>query len=499
MKSQPFYIIVFALFLFLAGKGLLSTGMFMDGLIYDCVARNMADGIGSMWHPVYTETYFHEFYEHPPLAMFLLSLCYRLAGMGLWVCRAYSLLMFAITALLIIRLWRYVDGDVRMGWLPLLFWIAVQSVSHFSYSNILEVSMAPFVVGSVLLVLRAYNARLVFLHGLLLLLSGVLLAAAFLTKGFTGLYPLVFPMILALMGYGADYKVRLFQRVWRAVIDTLMVIVGLAGSLGLLFLIDGDSYRYIVTYVETQVLGTINEPVVTSRFYIVRAFFERTAFVWLLFAVVAVIGIANKKQLLQTKRCKVVLAYCMLVAFGVLPVMVSLKQRSFYIFTVYPFFAVIMAVGISPVVESLLRRTSRLFRFVMPLVALLLLGAACGYQSTLYGKPDRDVVIQQDEQLILPYLQEGERVAIAKGMEDIYSLHGYYYRDRRVSLDCDDSLNLCQHLILNDPSRLDEVCRHASYEKVNIPTQEYHLYNRVEVKKPVVADTVSVSINNENE
>ena len=85
----------------------------MDGLIYDCVGRNMAEGIGTMWHPTFTETQFNPFYEHPPLAMFLLSLCYRLAGEGLWICRAYSLLMFVLTGWLMLLLWRRIGGDAR--------------------------------------------------------------------------------------------------------------------------------------------------------------------------------------------------------------------------------------------------------------------------------------------------------------------------------------------------------------------------------------------------
>ena len=479
MKSQSFYIIVASLFLFLAGCGMLSTGMFMDGLIYDCVARNMASGIGSMWHPVFTETYFQQFYEHPPLAMFLLSLLYRVFGMGLWVCRAYSLLMFVITALLILRLWRYVDGDVRMGWLPLLFWIAVQSVSHFSYSNILEVTMTPFVVGAILLMLRAYNMRLLSQHVGLLLLSGVLLAAAFFTKGLTGLYPLAFPFVIAIMGYGRDYDVRLFDRIARGVKDLFYVAVGLVTSVGLVFLIDGDAYRFMAAYFEQQVLGTMNESVGTSRFYIVQAFFERTAFVWVLLALVMLIGVAYGRKLLQTKHRKVIAAYFILVAIGVLPIMLSLKQRSFYILTVYPFFATAIAAVASPVVEPLIKSVSRRFHIVLFLFSLFLLGAACGYQSMQYGKADRDVVMQHDEQLILPYLQQGEHVAIAPCMQSIYSLHGYYYRDHCVSLDWRDSLNHCQHLILNDPSCLDEMSRHATYEKVNIPTQEYHLYRVV--------------------
>ena len=77
MKYWP-YLFVVGLFGLFACNNLLTRGMFMDGLIYTSVAANMAEGVGSFWHPVYTATQFPDFYEHPPLMMWLLSLWGRI-------------------------------------------------------------------------------------------------------------------------------------------------------------------------------------------------------------------------------------------------------------------------------------------------------------------------------------------------------------------------------------------------------------------------------------
>src|SRR6185312_7247114 len=89
------------------------TGMFFDGVTYATIARNMAIGAGDLWHPTFlvkaadepsaaatpeaetqvatkidavadaaTHDFTSEvgFYEHPPLALWLESLFFRLFG-----------------------------------------------------------------------------------------------------------------------------------------------------------------------------------------------------------------------------------------------------------------------------------------------------------------------------------------------------------------------------------------------------------------------------------
>src|SRR5262245_12228702 len=55
-------------------------GMFVDGVTYASVARNLAEGRGRFWAPSYTATLYPEFYEHPPLGFWLQSRWFRLLG-----------------------------------------------------------------------------------------------------------------------------------------------------------------------------------------------------------------------------------------------------------------------------------------------------------------------------------------------------------------------------------------------------------------------------------
>ena len=99
--SSPFYIIIFGLFLIICAPTLWSKGMFMDGLYYATISRNLAEGTGSFWQLHFTATSYPIFYEHPPLAMGLQSIFFKIFGDSVYVERFYSLLTFIITGLII--------------------------------------------------------------------------------------------------------------------------------------------------------------------------------------------------------------------------------------------------------------------------------------------------------------------------------------------------------------------------------------------------------------
>ena len=69
-----------ALFILLVLMPLMRQGMFLDGVTYAAIAKNLSLNHGSIWQPFYSETCFPVFYEHPPLAIYLESLFFRVLG-----------------------------------------------------------------------------------------------------------------------------------------------------------------------------------------------------------------------------------------------------------------------------------------------------------------------------------------------------------------------------------------------------------------------------------
>ncbi|MGQ3014586.1 MAG: hypothetical protein ACT6QS_12830, partial [Flavobacteriales bacterium] len=53
---------------------LVTEGLFLDGLVYATVARNMAQGSGTFFIPLFEANMHVPFFEHPPLVFWLESL-----------------------------------------------------------------------------------------------------------------------------------------------------------------------------------------------------------------------------------------------------------------------------------------------------------------------------------------------------------------------------------------------------------------------------------------
>jgi len=81
-SKKTLLLFVFSFYYLLIGYKLLRLGLHGDGVEYACVARNLADGLGTFWKP-YLEDYRHPvFHEHPPLVYWIQSLFFRIFGDG---------------------------------------------------------------------------------------------------------------------------------------------------------------------------------------------------------------------------------------------------------------------------------------------------------------------------------------------------------------------------------------------------------------------------------
>ena len=56
---------------------LVESSMYIDGVWYATISRNLAIGKGAWWYPAFSETIFANFHEHPP-ALFLDAVLYFL-------------------------------------------------------------------------------------------------------------------------------------------------------------------------------------------------------------------------------------------------------------------------------------------------------------------------------------------------------------------------------------------------------------------------------------
>ena len=74
---KPFRLLTLAALAAALVPRLAQRGMFVDGVTYAAIARNLAEGRGTFWSPHYTATLYSIFHEHPPLGLWLESLWFR--------------------------------------------------------------------------------------------------------------------------------------------------------------------------------------------------------------------------------------------------------------------------------------------------------------------------------------------------------------------------------------------------------------------------------------
>ena len=129
----------------------------MDGLLYAAISNNMANGMGTFWKPYISDSLFPEFYEHPPLAIGLQSLWFRLFGDSILVERFYSLFTYLLIGIGIVGVWKQLGKSVKSGWIPLFFWLMVSNVIWAVSNGMLENTMAIFIMFSAWSYLKAIN------------------------------------------------------------------------------------------------------------------------------------------------------------------------------------------------------------------------------------------------------------------------------------------------------------------------------------------------------
>ncbi len=246
----------------LAGRRLVTEGLFGDGLCYAAIARNMAAGQGTFWNPFYATSFWLSynanmtaFYEHPPLMFSIESWFFRLLGDTLWTEKVYAALVLLLTAWLMAELWKQVlpvSHPLRsLAWLPLLVWFSMPMVMWGMTQNLLDTTMSLFCLLSAWFVLRGMLERRPARAWLMGTLAVVALSAAFLTKGPVSLHVLGIPAIYGLV----SPRPRPYQN---ALLWSAGLTIGFLLLLGGLLLTEPARYN-LFTYLNQQVLPALTQ------------------------------------------------------------------------------------------------------------------------------------------------------------------------------------------------------------------------------------------------
>jgi 4-amino-4-deoxy-L-arabinose transferase-like glycosyltransferase len=456
---KPFRLLTLAVFGAATLPRLAHRGMFVDGVTYAAIARNLAIGRGTFWNPFYTATIYPIFHEHPPLGFWLQSLWFRVAGDHLWVERTYSITAGLLTALLIAAFWRRLHGvDTRDGnidgprpddgssqqvrertsarrsaafsapvlptadleWLPVLLWTIVPVVSWALVGNLLETTVAVFTTAAGLSAWRAMDrtpGRTSWSA-----ISGLCIVAAVLTKGPVGFFPLVVPLAgLFLFDRASARRSAVVQ--WGTV----------AAGFLLLWMV-APARLSLASYLNEQVLAALNGAREAGRpFTILKT---------LIFGVLLPQTIAGLLPVAIVRRPVAPApgpSARALVLFGIglagtLPILVSTKQAGHYRVPAVPFLALAVAAFSAPTVAAAIETVGllRIGRTVRILTIVLALGTLA---ASAYPGLGRDRARLAEIDGVARTVPRDQTIGLCPASNADWGLHAWFERLFRVSLD----------------------------------------------------------------
>ncbi|MEM9821811.1 MAG: glycosyltransferase family 39 protein [Bacteroidota bacterium] len=436
-KHKDFHLwmpLMLLLFMVLYLAESLEESMFVDGLWYASISRNLAMGEGSFWYPQFSATIFSNFHEHPPLWFGLQSLFFRCLGDHFFTERIFSLCQYLCTAFMIVCLWRmvtktYASVYAKYWLMPLLLWQGNLLAYYFLPANLLDSGVALLDLIVIALLYAAFQNK----HSWKLGLAAFVLFLAFLTKGLVALFPLAFPTLYALV-----FRNRTLSWVCST---TLCLIGGFGICLGGLLVLNPAAADSLQQYFDIQVLASLTgerrlyyyRP---QRWYILSQLLLTLLPMLLLTLLLGMFRLKWGKAK-STKGIHSPILLLVLTGLSAsLPIMISPRQALPYLLPSLPYFCLAFSIYFVPALSELMAFLRKRVNYLLKLVektSWLLVLLSIFWVLQKYGQANqRDAQVIADAKKIGAYV--GEEQIVSSHTYDMY-ISGYLMRFAKVSLD----------------------------------------------------------------
>lgn len=473
--STAFFFLMLGILWLILGSGLLTKGMFVDGLFYGAVAQNLANGFGGLWDLNATRHIFTPFYGHPPLGIWLLSSLMYLFDSAFWVERVFSLvnalcLLWGVAALL-----KLIQPKAGKGLLAtvLFLWLCMPLNTWAFHQYLLENTLVVFAIWSCYWSIKGIKTG----RYIAFLWSGLFLFAATFTKGPVGLFPLIVPVLYGL----AFAKIVLpWTRLWLASFIVLIIVV-----LGCVLLYQFPSSRYYLNqYWELQLVGSFQQSVAaaSSRWVVLKTLLLEGILAWLVCLLPRIAPTLAKADYPLTAVAKSWSRFFVGLALAAsLPMLISPKQLRFYVVPALVFLAIGAALVAYPFLVAFAKRWNwaRFSRGIIGLSVLcFLLGT--GLMVYRYGDYDRDQTLLEDVAVLKNYIPAHTNVLI-RVPEPAYSLEVYLMRLADIPSNSGILWKQTMKEELKDPTRFIITLKHVQgvphyTEVTNIQLQAWRLF-----------------------
>ncbi len=408
---------------------LVQQGMFLDGVTHACIARNMANGLGSFSRPYYTPALDPVFFGQPPLALWMQSQFFKIFGDHFWVERLFSFCIAILSVLGILMNWQMLHKErlkqevslfSTAAWLSVLLWIASPIVFWSYQNNMLECTMVFFV-----LLATYFGIKSVFegKNGLLLI-AALFTTAAVLCKGPVGFFPVAVPLVVGFV----FRPIGLASAISRSAILFSITLAILAAIISFV----PGMQQYWDLYLHKQLLPTLagtQEKPVENRTKILLDLLSQ-----LILPAILVGLVWAKGGFRSLKIPKPALLFITLGLVGSLPLMALPKQSTHYLVPAMPFFALGFAAIFLENFSWSKSKSARNNRWKEYLAWLILL-ASIAFSLSFWGKYNRDEQKIREVQAICSQVGGGEILGVPPHLSTDWLLIAYFGRLGNVGLD----------------------------------------------------------------
>jgi hypothetical protein len=463
-SDQVILLLAIAISAALLIPALFMDGMFMDGVLYTCVGKNLAAGKGSFWDPYFSATYLTSFHEQPPLKFALEAAFYRVLGNSFLTERIFCLVMSILTLHAMWMIWKIIwpvqSKERPLFWLSVLLFFTSPVTFYAFTNNVEEGTMVVFALYSAAFILRGIytNER----SNIWFIVGGVFLLASSLCKGFQGLFPLVIPMVWWL----CLRNISFMKALWASII--VIAVPALFYMLVNFYQPAHDSY---MKYFESRFYTAFNvDSAATTqhRFFLMFELLLDLLPAIFLTTILTLISFREKRT-----SIRLAVAFFLVGMAGILPLMVTLEQRGFYLVTGLPFVTTAIALLCIPggqKINEVVERKSGVRNTLLVTGLLFAVGTIIA-TILLAGKPKRDAAMLADIHQIAATCGDNSIVSTDGSTFGIWSLQCYLERYHDISVSNTDTTSR-YFIVPVDKSPP------PGYSKVPLTTTQFHLYTK---------------------
>ena len=469
-RQFPFIILTAAVVVWLLCLNLFQDGMFIDGIQYAAVARNLARGVGTFWNPVLAQNSvagLNSFHEHPPLVFFIQSLFFKVFGLNnIYPERIYCLSTFLITGLFIALIWRRLFAEntsQQLWWLPVLMW-SIMPIVFWAYTNdIQENTMGVFTTAAVYFFLVAVVKPGSVLRSAGFYAGCISVLLAFFCKGIPGLYPVVFFFVYWLTMRKTDFRFAVGYSLAIGALLTLCLVVILQNETA------KDALH--VWFFDRMLHRISADPTENSHFYILSGLLieQLPAIILVLLA----LAIYKYKQFNNRMDTSYFMLFLLLGFAASLPLMLTLVQRNFYFIPALPMFAIAWALLIADGIAQGIGYLEGFKKYTRGFAVFVCAALLAGIITTIAfaGRIKRDKEMLHDVYTIKNVVPENSFVSVTSDIMWMdWSFRCYMMRYDAISFSDKDS---CRYFVARPNDHVSD-----KFIQTNAPLQVYTLYKR---------------------